>query len=264
MQQYLDLMADILANGAVREDRTGVGRKSVFGRQLRFNLADGFPVVTTKKIHFKSVALEMLWMLQGRTNVRWLQERGVRIWDQWANESGELGPICGKQWRAWEVPGKAAIDQLSKVVAEIQRSPSSSRLVVSAWNPADVDSMALPPCPTLFQFCVLDGRLHCQLYQRSADFFLGVPFNIAGFALLTHMVAQVTRLEPGEFIHSFGDTHLYLNHLDQAQEQLSREPRTLPRLRLNTEINDLFEFEFEDISLDGYESHPHIPAPVAV
>lgn len=264
MRQYLDLMADVLENGVARADRTGVGSQSVFGRQMRFDLADGFAMVTTKKLHFKSIAVELLWFLRGDTNVRWLQENGVSIWNEWADENGELGPVYGKQWRSWAAPDGRVIDQIAWVVEEIKRNPDSRRLVVSAWNPADVPNMALPPCHCLFQFAVLDGRLHCQLYQRSADVFLGVPFNIASYALLTHMIAQACGLEPGEFVHTFGDAHLYANHLEQAREQLSRDPRPLPRLELNPDVTDLFDFTYDDIKVVDYDPHPHIAGKVAV
>ena len=264
MRAYLDLMADALNNGVDREDRTGVGRRSVFGRQIRFDLSAGFPLVTTKKVHLKSVIVELLWFLRGDTNVGWLQERGVSIWDEWADETGELGPVYGKQWRSWAAPDGRVIDQITGVLEQIKTNPASSRMVVSAWNPADVEQMALPPCHCLFQFAVLDGKLSCQLYQRSADIFLGVPFNIASYALLTQMMAQATGLEPGEFVHAFGDAHLYLNHLGQAREQLSRTPRNLPTLELNREVTDLFAFDLEDIAVTDYDPHPHIKAAVAV
>jgi thymidylate synthase len=261
---YLDLLRDILANGDRQEDRTGVGTLSVFGRQLRCDLADGFPLLTTKKVHFKSVAVELLWFLRGDTNVRWLQERGVSIWDEWADEDGELGPVYGKQWRRWKTPSGEEIDQIQGVVDQIKANPASRRHIVSGWNPADVPTMALPPCHTLFQFNVSQGRLSCQLYQRSADMFLGVPFNIASYALLTMMMAQATGLKPGEFVHTFGDAHIYTNHMDQVAEQLSREARALPTLRLNPDKIDLFDFEYEDFSIEGYDPHPRIAAPVAV
>ena len=261
---YLDLLHDILETGEDQPNRTGVGARAVFGRQIRCDLADGFPLLTTKTVHFKSVAVELLWFVKGMTNVRWLQERGVTIWDEWADEDGELGPVYGKQWRAWTGPDGRKIDQLAEVVAAIGADPDSRRLVVSAWNPYDVPSMALPPCHTLFQFKVLGGRLHLQLYQRSADMFLGVPFNIASYALLLAMTAQATGLAPGEFVHTFGDAHIYENHQDQVREQLSRPARPLPTLTLNPDITDLFAFEYEDISLKGYDPHPRIPAPVAV
>jgi thymidylate synthase len=261
--QYLGLLADIMANGASRGDRTGTGTLSVFGRQMRFDLAAGFPLLTTKKVHFKSIVLELIWFLSGRTNVRWLQERGCTIWDEWADEMGELGPVYGKQWRSWAAPDGRVIDQMANVVRSIRANPESRRHIVSAWNPAEVDDMALPPCHCLFQFYVADGRLSCQLYQRSADVFLGVPFNIASYALLTLMTAQVAGLEPGEFVHTLGDAHLYLNHLDQAKLQLERAPMALPRVELAPRT-DLFAFEPEDIALKGYRAHPAIRAPIAV
>ncbi|WP_417497837.1 thymidylate synthase [Maricaulis sp.] len=261
---YLDLLRDILLNGTRQDDRTGVGTRSVFGRQLRCDLSEGFPLLTTKKVHFKSIAIELLWFLRGETNVRWLQERGVKIWDEWADADGELGPVYGKQWRRWAGPDGTEIDQLSNLLEQIRSNPASRRLIVSGWNPVDVPSMALPPCHTLYQFNVADGKLSCQLYQRSADMFLGVPFNIASYALLTTMVAKVCGLEPGEYIHTFGDAHIYSNHMDQVAEQLSRTPRRLPRLRLNDDANDLFAFEYEDIMLEDYDPHPAIKAPVAV
>ena len=262
-RQYLDLLADVLANGVRRDDRTGAGTLGVFGRQIRFDLADGFPLLTTKKLHRKSIILELLWFLRGDTNIRWLQERGVSIWDEWADADGELGPVYGRQWRSWQAPDGRSIDQISKVVQSIRANPSSRRHIVTAWNPADVDDMALPPCHCLFQFFVAEGRLSCQLYQRSADLFLGVPFNIASYALLTVMMAQVTGYQPGEFVHSFGDLHLYLNHTQQAQEQLSREPRPFPTLKLAPKT-DLFAFDYEDIAIEGYDAHPSIKAPIAV
>ncbi|MDB5448690.1 MAG: thymidylate synthase [Phenylobacterium sp.] len=267
-RQYLALLADILEHGVQREDRTGVGTLGVFGRQLRFDLAKGFPLLTTKKLHRKSIILELLWFLRGDTNVRWLQARGVTIWDEWANEAGELGPVYGKQWRSWAAPDGRVIDQMAKVVEGLRTNPSSRRHMVSAWNPADVDDMALPPCHCLFQFFVAPddkggGKLSCQLYQRSADVFLGVPFNIASYALLTLMMAQVVGLEPGEFVHTFGDAHLYLNHLDQARLQLTREPLPLPVMRLAPK-RDLFAFDYEDFKLEGYRAHPAIAAPIAV
>jgi thymidylate synthase len=264
MQQYHDLMRQVLEHGTRKTDRTGTGTLSMFGAQLRFDLARGFPLVTTKKLHLKSIIHELLWFLAGDTNVRYLRENGVSIWDEWADENGELGPVYGHQWRSWPAPDGSGIDQISQVLADIRRTPDSRRLIVSAWNPADVPRMALAPCHALFQFYVAEGRLSCQLYQRSADIFLGVPFNIASYALLTLMVAQVCELAPGEFIHTFGDAHLYLNHLDQAREQLSREPRPLPRMHLNPEVRDLFAFRYEDFTLTGYDPHPHIKAPVAV
>lgn len=262
-QQYLSLLADILQNGVQRGDRTGTGTLGVFGRQMRFDLAKGFPLLTTKKLHRKSIILELLWFLRGDTNVRWLQERGVSIWDEWADESGELGPIYGKQWRSWTAPDGRVIDQIAAVVEGLKTMPNSRRHIVSAWNPADVDDMALPPCHCLFQFFVADGKLSCQLYQRSADVFLGVPFNIASYALLTMMVAKVAGLEPGEFVHTLGDAHLYLNHLDQAREQLAREPLPLPVMEI-ADKRDLFSFEYEDFKLRGYKAHEKIAAPIAV
>jgi thymidylate synthase len=264
MRAYLDLVRDILDNGTEKRDRTGTGTLSVFGRQLRFDLSEGFPLVTTKRIHLKSVVHELLWFLAGDTNIRALNDHGVTIWDEWADENGELGPVYGRQWRSWEAPDGRVIDQMAEVVDAIRRNPDSRRLIVSAWNPADVPAMALPPCHLLFQFYVAEGRLSCQMYQRSADVFLGVPFNIASYALLTQMVAHVTGLVPGDFVHSFGDTHLYLNHLEQAREQLTRAPRPLPRVVLNPDVTDLFAFRFEDIEVVGYEPHPAIRAPVAV
>ncbi|MBK8015360.1 MAG: thymidylate synthase [Betaproteobacteria bacterium] len=264
MEQYHDLMRRVLKTGTRKTDRTGTGTLSVFGAQLRFDLADGFPLVTTKKLHLKSIVHELLWFLSGDTNVRYLRENGVSIWDEWADENGELGPVYGHQWRSWPTPEGGHVDQIAQLLADIRRSPDSRRLIVSAWNPADIPRMALAPCHALFQFYVADGRLSCQLYQRSADIFLGVPFNIASYALLTLMVAQVCKLAPGEFIHTFGDAHLYLNHLDQAREQLSRELRPLPVMKLNPAVDDLFAFRFEDFTLVGYDPHPHIKAPVAV
>jgi thymidylate synthase len=262
-RQYLALLADILQTGVRREDRTGVGTLGVFGRQMRFDLAKGFPLLTTKKLHRKSIILELLWFLRGDTNVRWLQERGVTIWDEWADAAGELGPVYGKQWRSWATPDGRVIDQIAGVVESLKTNPSSRRHIVSAWNPADVDDMALPPCHCLFQFFVADGRLSCQLYQRSADVFLGVPFNIASYALLTLMMAKVVGLAPGEFVHTLGDAHLYLNHLDQARLQLTREPLPLPVMKL-ADKRDLFGFEYEDFTLEGYQAHPAIAAPIAV
>ncbi len=264
VRQYLDLMADVLENGTARNDRTGVGCRSVFGRQMRFELADGFPLVTTKKLHLKSIVHELLWFLAGDTNVAYLQANGVRIWDEWADADGDLGPVYGKQWRSWAAPDGRVIDQIADVVSQIKTNPESRRLMVSAWNPADVPDMALPPCHCLFQFAVLDGRLSCQLYQRSADVFLGVPFNIASYALLTHMVAAVTDLEPGAFVHTFGDTHLYDNHIEQARIQLARTPRPLPQLVFNRRVRDLADFTYEDIAFEGYDPHPLIKAEVAV
>ena len=264
MRQYLDLLRHVLDHGRPKPDRTGTGTLSVFGYQARFDLAQGFPLVTTKKLHLKSIIHELLWFLRGETNVRSLQAAGVRIWDEWADAQGDLGPIYGYQWRSWPAPDGGQIDQIGQVVNEIRGNPDSRRLIVSAWNVADLSRMALAPCHTLFQFYVLDGRLSCQLYQRSADLFLGVPFNIASYALLTMMMAQATGLVPGDFVHTFGDAHLYRNHLDQVRLQLSREPRPLPTMRLNPDVRGLFDFRFEDFQLDGYDPHPHIPAPVAV
>jgi len=261
---YLDLLADILESGARREDRTGVGTLGVFGRQMRFDLAQGFPLLTTKKLHWRSIVMELLWFLRGDTNVRWLQERGVSIWDEWADpETGDLGPVYGKQWRSWAAPDGRSVDQIANLLHGLRTNPNSRRHIVSAWNPAEVEEMALPPCHCLFQFFVADGRLSCQLYQRSADVFLGVPFNIASYALLTLMVAKEVGLQPGEFVHTFGDAHLYLNHLEQAKLQLAREPRPFPTVTL-AEGRDLFSYEFEDVVLQGYDPHPHIKAPVAV
>jgi thymidylate synthase len=264
MRQYLDLMELILSHGVEKRDRTGTGTLSVFGHQMRFDLNDGFPLVTTKKLHVKSIIYELLWFLRGDTNVKYLNEHGVSIWDEWADEGGDLGPVYGQQWRSWPAADGETIDQMSGIIAEIRRNPDSRRLIVSAWNPAEVGKMALPPCHCLFQFYVVDGRLSCQMYQRSADVFLGVPFNIASYALLTLMVAQATELEPGEFVHTFGDAHLYLNHLDQARLQLTRTPRRLPTMQLNPAVKDLFGFRYEDFALAGYEPHPHIKAKVAV
>ena len=264
MKLYLDLMRYVLDHGHKKPDRTGIGTKSTFGWQMRFDLAEGFPLLTTKKIHFKSVAYELLWFLKGDTNVHWLQENGVSIWDEWADEAGELGPVYGSQWRSWPAPNGSAIDQITQVVDSIRNRPDSRRHIVTAWNPAEIDRMALPPCHVLFQFYVAEGRLSCQMYQRSADIFLGVPFNIASYALLTLMVSQVCGLKPGEFIHTLGDAHLYLNHLDKAQEQLSRAPLPLPRLRLNPAVRDIFAFSYKDFTLEGYDPHPAIKAPIAV
>jgi thymidylate synthase len=264
MRQYLDLMQRVLADGVEKRDRTGVGTLSIFGHQMRFDLRAGFPLLTTKKLHVKSIIHELLWFLRGDTNVKYLHEHGVTIWDEWADENGELGPVYGQQWRSWPTPDGKAIDQIAEVIAQIRKNPDSRRLIVSAWNPADVPKMALPPCHCLFQFYVARGRLSCQLYQRSADVFLGVPFNIASYALLTMMVAQVTDHEPGEFIHTFGDAHLYLNHLEQARLQLQRTPRKLPTMRLNPAVKDIFAFRYEDFALEGYDPHPHIKAEVAV
>ena len=267
-QQYLDLLADILAHGAERSDRTGTGTKGVFGRQIRFDLTQGFPLLTTKKLHFRSIVVELLWFLRGETNIGWLKERGVSIWDEWADGNGDLGPVYGKQWRSWAAPDGRTIDQIINLVNGLRKNPYSRRHIVSAWNPADVDAMALPPCHCLFQFFVAPDakgvdRLSCQLYQRSADVFLGVPFNIASYALLTLMMAKATGLEPGEFVHSFGDAHLYLNHIDQAHTQLERAPRPLPTLTI-ADKTDLFSFEEGDFVLEGYDPHPHIKAPIAV
>lgn len=264
MQQYLDLMRHVLENGQDKTDRTGTGTRSVFGWQMRFDLAQGFPALTTKKLHLKSIIHELLWFLQGDTNIAYLQANGVRIWDEWADEAGDLGPVYGKQWRRWECPDGQLVDQISQLVNSLKHNPDSRRHIVSAWNPGDVDQMALPPCHCLFQFYVADGKLSCQLYQRSADIFLGVPFNIASYALLTMMLAQVCGYRPGEFIHTFGDAHLYSNHLEQARLQLTRDPRPLPTLWINPAVNDIFAFKFEDFRLDGYDPHPHIAAPVAV
>ena len=264
MQQYLDLMDRILREGHRKSDRTGTGTLSVFGHQMRFDLADGFPVVTTKKVHMRSVIVELLWFLTGSTNVRWLQERGVSIWDEWADADGELGPVYGHQWRSWPAPDGRHIDQIAKVVDSIRTNPDSRRHIVSAWNVAEVDDMALPPCHTLFQFYVADGRLSCQLYQRSADVFLGVPFNIASYALLTMMVAAVTDLRPGEFVHTLGDAHLYANHLEQARLQLTRAPRSLPEMRIADGVRSLDAFSYADFELVGYDPHPAIRAPIAV
>lgn len=264
MRAYLDLLRDVRDNGTYRGDRTGTGTWSVFGRQLRFDLAEGFPLVTTKKVFLKGIIHELLWFLTGSTNVRYLQEHGVRIWDEWADEDGELGPVYGSQWRSWPDADGGTIDQITGVLDSIRDNPESRRHIVSAWNPAEVDEMALPPCHSLFQFYVADGRLSCQLYQRSADLFLGVPFNIASYALLTMMVAQVSDLAPGDFVHTFGDAHLYSNHVEQADRQLAREPYPLPTMRLNPEVRDLFAFRYEDFELQGYQCHPGIKAPIAV
>jgi len=264
MRQYLDLLQHVLTHGRSKADRTGTGTLSVFGYQCRYDLAAGFPLVTTKKLHLKSIIHELLWFLRGDTNARSLQEVGVRIWDEWADAEGDLGPIYGYQWRSWPTPDGGHVDQVRQVLDEIGRNPDSRRLIVSAWNVADLPRMALAPCHTMFQFYVLEGRLSCQLYQRSADLFLGVPFNIASYALLTLMMGRATGLAPGEFVHTFGDAHLYVNHLEQARLQLSREPRPLPTMRLNPDVRDLFAFRYEDFQLEGYDPHPHIPAPVAV
>jgi thymidylate synthase len=264
MRQYLDLMRHILEHGTRKGDRTGTGTLSVFGPQLRFDLQTGFPLLTTKKVHLKSIIHELLWFLKGETNIRYLKENGVSIWDEWADDEGELGPVYGYQWRSWPAPDGRHIDQMAKVIEEIRRNPDSRRLIVSAWNVADLESMALMPCHAFFQFYVADGKLSCQLYQRSADIFLGVPFNIASYAALTLMVAQVCNLRPGEFVHTFGDTHLYLNHLDQARQQLSREPRRLPVMQINPAVKSIFDFRYEDFTLENYAPHPAIKAPVAV
>jgi thymidylate synthase len=264
MRPYLSLLEHVLQHGARKTDRTGTGTLSVFGHQMRFDLTQGFPLVTTKKVHLKSIIHELLWILSGATNVRALQAHGVTIWDEWADESGELGPVYGKQWRSWAAPDGRVIDQMAQLVAGLKKNPDSRRHLVSAWNPADVDAMKLPPCHTLFQFYVAEGKLSCQLYQRSGDLFLGVPFNIASYALLTMMVAQATGLVAHEFIHTLGDAHLYLNHVEQAKLQLSREPRPLPRMHLNPEVKDLFSFTYDDFRLEGYDPHPAIKAPVAV
>ena len=264
MKQYLDLLRHIYEDGVVKTDRTGVGTKSIFGYQCRYDLSEGFPLLTTKKVHLKSIIYELLWFLSGSTNIGYLKEHGVSIWDEWADENGDLGPVYGHQWRSWPTPDGGAIDQISNLIDTIKRNPNSRRMLVSAWNVAEVDSMALPPCHCLFQFYVAEGKLSCQLYQRSADTFLGVPFNIASYALLTMMIAQVCGLEPGEFIHTTGDTHLYLNHLEQAALQLSREPRPLPRMIINPEVKDIFSFKYEDFKLEGYDPWPAIKAPVAV
>jgi thymidylate synthase len=264
MRQYLELMERVLAEGAEKHDRTGTGTLSIFGHQMRFDLNDGFPLVTTKKLHVKSIIYELLWFLRGDTNVKYLNEHGVRIWDEWADENGDLGPVYGKQWRSWPAPDGATIDQMKDAVETIRKNPDSRRIIVTAWNPPDLPKMALSPCHCLFQFYVAEGRLSCQLYQRSADVFLGVPFNIASYALLTLAVAQVTGLKPGDFVHSFGDAHLYLNHLEQAHLQLSRSPRPLPKLTINPAAKDLFALRYEDFALEGYDPHPHIKAAVAV
>ncbi len=264
MQQYLDLMAHVRQHGTVKTDRTGTGTLSTFGWQSRYNLSDGFPMVTTKKLHLKSIIHELLWFLAGDTNIAYLKANGVGIWNEWADENGELGPVYGHQWRSWPTPDGGKIDQIKNLIEMIKTSPDSRRLIVSAWNVADIDGMALPPCHCLFQFYVADGKLSCQLYQRSADIFLGVPFNIASYALLTMMVAQVTGLEAGEFIHTLGDAHLYSNHLEQADKQLARTPNSLPKMIINPDVTSIFDFTFDDFKLEGYEAHPHIAAPVAV
>jgi thymidylate synthase len=264
MQQYHDLMRRVRDHGARKTDRTGTGTLSVFGHQMRFDLADGFPLVTTKKVHMKSIVHELLWFLKGDTNIAYLKANGVSIWDEWADENGDLGPVYGRQWRSWPARDGGTIDQISEVINAIRTTPDSRRMIVSAWNPADLPEMVLAPCHCLFQFYVANDRLSCQLYQRSADIFLGVPFNIASYALLTIMIAQVTGLKPGEFVHTFGDAHLYLNHLEQADEQLSREPRPLPTIAINPDVHSVFDFVFEDFAVSGYDPHPHIKAPVAV
>ncbi|MBR0246332.1 MAG: thymidylate synthase [Bacteroidales bacterium] len=264
MRQYLDLLQHIREHGVMKEDRTGTGTQSVFGYQMRFNLADGFPLLTTKKVHLKSIIYELLWFIAGDTNVKYLQDHGVTIWDEWAGPDGELGPVYGHQWRSWPAPDGRSIDQLSQVINQIKHNPDSRRMLVTAWNPGEVDQMALPPCHCLFQFYVAEGKLSCQLYQRSADVFLGVPFNIASYALLTLMIAQECGLQPGEFIHTTGDTHIYKNHFEQVALQLSREPRKLPVMRLNPEVKSVFDFKYEDFTLEGYDPWPAIKAPVAV
>ena len=264
MQQYLDLLSHVMENGSDRMDRTGTGTRGVFGYQMRFDLAEGFPMVTTKKLHKKSIVHELIWFLAGDTNIKYLKENGVRIWDEWADENGDLGPVYGKQWRRWEGPDGAVIDQVDKVIEAIKTNPNSRRHIVSAWNPADVDDMALPPCHCLFQFHVANGKLSCQLYQRSADIFLGVPFNIASYALLTAMMAQVCDLEVGDFVHTFGDAHIYSNHFEQVKLQLTRDPKPLPRLKLNKDITSIYDFKYEDVKIYGYDAHPHIAGKVAV
>jgi thymidylate synthase len=264
MQQYLDLMRRVRTEGVRKTDRTGTGTLSVFGHQMRFDLAAGFPLVTTKKVHLKSIIHELIWFLAGDTNTKYLNAHGVSIWDEWADEDGDLGPVYGQQWRSWASPDGRSIDQITEVVETLKTNPDSRRIIVTAWNPADIPDMALAPCHCLFQFYVAEGRLSCQLYQRSADVFLGVPFNVASYALLTLMLAQVTKLEPGEFVHTFGDAHLYLNHLEQADLQLARKPRALPRMKINPEVRSIFDFKFENFELVGYDPHPHIKAEVAV
>lgn len=264
MKQYLDLCKHVLQSGTVKEDRTGTGTISTFGYQMRFDLKEGFPLLTTKKLHLKSIIHELIWFLRGDTNVKYLQENGVRIWNEWADENGELGPVYGHQWRSWAGADGQTVDQISKLIDQIKNNPDSRRLIVSAWNPADVDEMALPPCHCFFQFYVADGKLSCQLYQRSADVFLGVPFNIASYALLTMMVAHVTALEPGEFVHTFGDVHIYKNHLEQVDLQLTRDVRALPKMRLNPDVKSIFDFTYEDFTLEGYDPHPHIKGAVSV
>jgi len=264
MRQYLDLMQHVLEHGTQKNDRTGTGTTSVFGYQMRFDLSQGFPLVTTKKCHLRSIIHELLWFLQGDTNIKYLKDNGVSIWDEWADENGNLGPVYGKQWRSWSTPDGRTIDQIKIAVEQIKNNPDSRRIIVSAWNVSDLDKMALAPCHAFFQFYVADGRLSCQLYQRSADIFLGVPFNIASYALLTMMMAQVCGLEPGDFVHTFGDAHLYSNHMEQTREQLSRETRPLPTMKINPNVKDIFDFKFEDFALEGYDPHPAIKAPVAV
>ncbi|MFY0757939.1 thymidylate synthase [Metabacillus dongyingensis] len=264
MKQYLDLCKHVLQSGTVKEDRTGTGTISTFGYQMRFDLKEGFPLLTTKKLHLKSIIHELIWFLRGDTNVKYLQENGVRIWNEWADENGELGPVYGHQWRSWAGADGQTVDQISKLIDQIKNNPDSRRLIVSAWNPADVDDMALPPCHCFFQFYVADGKLSCQLYQRSADVFLGVPFNIASYALLTMMVAHVTDLEPGEFVHTFGDVHIYKNHLEQVDLQLTRDVRALPKMSLNPDVKSIFDFTYEDFTLEGYDPHPHIKGAVSV
>ena len=264
MKQYLQLLSYVLENGITREDRTGTGTKSVFGYQARYNLKEGFPLLTTKKCHLRSIIIELLWFLKGDTNIKYLHDNKVSIWDEWADENGNLGPVYGKQWRHWEAPDGRIIDQISNVIEQIKKNPNSRRLIVCAWNPADVDKMALPPCHTLFQFYVVNNKLSCQLYQRSADIFLGVPFNIASYSLLTMMIAQVCGLEVGDFIHTIGDAHLYLNHIEQAKLQLSRTPYPLPTMKINKDIKNIFDFKYEDFELQNYQCHPTIKAPIAV
>jgi thymidylate synthase len=264
MRQYLDLMRDVLDHGVRKTDRTGTGTLSVFGRQMRFDLGEGFPLITTKKLHLKSIVHELIWFLSGDTNIGYLKANGVTIWDEWADEKGDLGPVYGAEWRSWPAGNGETIDQIKQVVDGIKRNPDSRRLIVTAWNPADVDKQALPPCHCLFQFYVANGKLSCQMYQRSADIFIGVPFNIASYALLTMMMAQVTGLKPGEFVHTLGDAHLYANHLEQARLQLTRSPKALPRMQINPEVGSIFDFVYEDFVLEGYEPHPHIKAAVAV
>ncbi|MEK5267508.1 MULTISPECIES: thymidylate synthase [Heyndrickxia] len=264
MKQYLDLCREVLENGVKKDDRTGTGTISVFGHQMRFHLQDGFPLLTTKKLHLKSIIYELLWMLKGDTNVKYLQENGVRIWNEWADENGDLGPVYGQQWRSWQTRDGRTIDQITQVIEQIKTNPDSRRLIVNAWNVGEIDRMALPPCHCFFQFYVANGKLSCQLYQRSADIFLGVPFNIASYALLTMMVAQVTGLEPGDFVHTLGDAHIYLNHIEQVKLQLEREPRKLPKMVLNPEVKDIFSFRYEDFTLKDYNPYPHIPGKVSV